>query len=205
MLYEIGRSLIHNGFNKLIFATGHTSNMKAVDPALRALQYETNAFICCYRKDAEAVPGLLKDEGIIENPPEEAPSWHGSEVEASECLYFERLYGKKIVHLDRTDKDFTHPPKWVMDVSDKFTKANGFPYLTMNGKDVAWIPMDHQEYSSDTGLIGNPGNPFRASAEKGKRIINAKAKLMAEFIEEVKKIKVEVKNRDYVNRTFRPF
>jgi creatinine amidohydrolase len=203
VLYEVGRSLIHNGFNKLIFATGHTSNMKAVDPALRALRYETNAFVCCYRNDAEAVPGLLKGTKILENPPEEAPGWHGSEVEAAECLYFEQLYGKKIVHLERTDKDWTHPPKWISDVSDKFTKANGSPYLTMNGLDVAWVPMDHQEYS-DTGLIGRPGNPFRATAEKGKRIIYKKAEIMAEFIEEVKKIKVEVKNRDYWNRTFRP-
>jgi creatinine amidohydrolase len=69
MLYEIGRCLIHNGFNKLVFATGHTSNMKAVDPALRALRYETNCFVCCYRNDAEAVPALLADQGIIENPP----------------------------------------------------------------------------------------------------------------------------------------
>jgi creatinine amidohydrolase len=203
MLYEIGRSLIHNGFNKLIFATGHTSNMKAVDPALRALRYETNAFICCYRNDAEAVPGLLKGTGILENPPEEAPGWHGSEVETSECLYFEKLYGKKIVHLDRTQKEYTHPPKWITDVSNKFMKVNGSPYLTMNGLDVAWVPMEHQEYS-DTGLIGYPGNPFTASAEKGKRIIYKKAEILAEFIEEVKKIKAEVKNRDYWNRTFRP-
>jgi len=28
---------------------------------------------------------------------------------------------------------------------------------------------------------------------------------MAEFIEEVKKFKVEVKNREYWNRTYRPF
>ena len=49
-----------------------------------------------------------------------------------------------------------------------------------------------------------PGNPFTASAEKGKRIIYKKAEIMAEFINEVKKIKVEVKNRDYWNRTFRP-
>ena len=203
VLYEVGRSLVHNGFNKLIFATGHTSNMKSVDPALRTLRYETNAFVCCYRNDAEAVPGLFKGTGILENPPEEAPGWHGSEVETSECLYFEQLYGKKIVHLERTDKDWTHPPKWITDVSDKFSKANGSPYLTMNGLDVAWVPMDHQEYS-DTGLIGRPGNPFTASAEKGKRIVYKKAEIMAEFINEVKKIKVEVKNRDYWNRTFRP-
>jgi creatinine amidohydrolase len=63
--------------------------------------------------------------------------------------------------------------------------------------------MDHQEYS-DTGLIGRPGNPFRASAEKGKRIFEKKAEIMAEFINEVKKIKVEVRNRDFYNRTFRP-
>jgi creatinine amidohydrolase len=204
VLYDVGKSLIHNGFNKLVFATGHTSNMKSVDPALRALRYETGAFICCYRNDAEAVPHLLSDADIIENPPEEAPGWHGSEVEAAECLYFEQLYGKKIVHMERTDKDYTHPPKWIADVSDKFTKENGSPFLTMNGKNVAWVPMDHQEYS-DTGLIGNPGNPFRATAEKGKKIIYKKAEIMAEFIEEVKKIKVEVKNREFWNRTFRPF
>jgi creatinine amidohydrolase len=203
VLYDIGRSLIHNGFKKLIFATGHTSNMKAVDPALRALRYETGAFVCCYRNDAEAVPHLLQHTDLIENPPEEAPGWHASEVEASECLYFETLYGKKIVHLERTDKDHTHPPKWITEVSDKFTKANGSPYLTMRGLNVAWVPMDHQEYS-DTGLIGNPGNPFRATAEKGKAIIHAKAEIMAEFIEEIKKVKVEVKNREFTNRTFNP-
>jgi creatinine amidohydrolase len=201
MLYEIGRCLIHNGFNKLIFATGHTSNMKVVDPALRALRYETQAFICCYRNDAEAVPHLLQNTSILENPPEETPGWHGSETEASECLYFEQLYGKQIVHLERTDKDFTHPPKWMTEASEKFSKKDGSPYLTMNGLDVAWTPMDHQEYS-DTGLIGNP---FRASAEKGKKIIDQKVKILAEFIEEVKKIKVEVRNREYWNRTFRPF
>ena len=203
VLYDIGRSLIHNGFSKLIFATGHTSNMKAVDPALRALKYETDAFVCCYRNDAEAVPHLLQNTFIIENPPEEAPGWHASEVETSECMYFETLYGKKIVHMERTDKDYTHPPKWITDVSDRFTKANGSPYLTMDGLNVAWVPMDHQEYS-DTGLIGNPGNPFRATAEKGKKIIETKAKIMAEFIGEVKKIKVDVKNRNFTNRTFNP-
>jgi len=40
--------------------------------------------------------------------------------------------------------------------------------------------------------------------EKGKRLIYKKAEIMAEFIEEVKKIKVEIRNRDYWNRTFRP-
>jgi creatinine amidohydrolase len=204
VIYEIGRCLIHNGFNKLIFATGHTSNMKAIDPAMRALRYETNAFVCCVRNDAEAAPELFKDQGIYECPPEECPGWHGSEIEASECLYFEQLYGKKIVHVERATKDYTHAPKWATDVSDKFTKKDGSPYLTMDGKNYAWVPMEHQEYC-DNGLIGCPGNPFVATAEKGKKMAYAKAKLMAEFIEEVKKFDLgKVRNREYWNRTFRP-
>ncbi len=199
VIYDIGRSLIHMGFNKLIFATGHTSNLKVLEPPLRTLRYQTGAFVCCFRNDAEAVPNLLKDKRILENPPEEAPGWHGSEVEASECLYFEQLYGKKIVHLERAKKDWTHPPKWITEVSDKFIKMNGSPYLTMNGLDVAWVPMDHQEYS-DTGLVGYPGNPFRASAQKGETIVKEKAKLLAEFVEEIKKVKVEIKNREFTER-----
>jgi creatinine amidohydrolase/Fe(II)-dependent formamide hydrolase-like protein len=53
-------------------------------------------------------------------------------------------------------------------------------------------------------LIGFPGNPFTATAEKGKKIIYKKAEMMAEFIDEIKKVKVEVRNRDFWNRTFRP-
>ena len=58
--------------------------------------------------------------------------------------------------------------------------------------------MDHQEYS-DTGLIGNP---FRASAEKGDKLFQRKAEIMAAFCNELKKLKVEVKNRSYDRRTF---
>ena len=102
---------------------------------------------------------------------------------------------KNLVHLERTDKDFTHAPKWL---SKKFNKVNGSPYVIYNGIDVAWVPMDHQEYS-DTGLIGNP---FRASAEKGDKIFQRKAEILAAFLGELKKVKVQVKNRSYDRRTF---
>lgn len=189
VLYDVARCLIHNGFNKIVFATGHTSNMKVVDPALRALRYETGAFVCVFRNDAEAAPAMMPD--ILENPPEETPGWHGSEIETSEVLAF----NKDLVHLERTDKDFTHAPKWL---SKKFTKVNGSPYVIYKGMDVAWVPMDHQEYS-DTGLIGNP---FRATAEKGELLFQRKAEILAEFLEELKKVKVTVKNRSYDRRTF---
>lgn len=191
VLYDVARCLIHNGFNKIVFATGHSSNIKVVDQPLRTVRYETGAFVCVFRNDAEAAPQMVPD--IIENPPEETPGWHGSEIEASEVM----AYDEKLVRLDRTGKDFTHAPRWL---GDKFSKANGSSYVTYRGTTAIWLPMDHQEYS-DTGLIGNP---FRASAEKGERIFQRKAEILAAFCEEIKGLKVEIRNRSYDRRSFSP-
>src|SRR5210317_537904 len=45
LLHDVGRSLIHHGFNRIIFMNGHGSNVKIVDPVLRQLRYETGALI----------------------------------------------------------------------------------------------------------------------------------------------------------------
>lgn len=185
LLWDVGRCLIHMGFNKLVFATGHTSNTKVVDPVMRRLRNETGALPCVFRADSEATPVLLK--GLLENPPEETPGWHGSEIETSTTL----AYKESIVHLERTDKDFTHAPRWLP--QDKFTKHNGSAYVTFRGQDMVYMPMDHREYS-DTGLIGNP---FRASVEKGNKILDIVSDYFAAFIQELKELKVEVHHRDY--------
>ena len=43
LLYDILRSLIHHGWNKLILVNGHGSNTKVIDPLLRRIKYETGA------------------------------------------------------------------------------------------------------------------------------------------------------------------
>lgn len=189
VLYEVGRCLIHMGFNKIVYVTGHTSNLKVVDPAMRALRYDTGAIPCVFRADAEGIPPILSD--ILENPPEETPGWHGSEIETSEVLAFD----EKLAHLERTDKDFTHAPAWL---PQGFSKENGSPFVKYKGWDLAYFPMDHPEYS-DTGLIGNP---FRGSAEKGRRIAERVAERLSEFLLELKKVKVEVKDRDFSQRAW---
>ena len=45
LLYDIARSLIHHGWNKLVFVNGHGSNTKVIDPLLRRIKYETGAFV----------------------------------------------------------------------------------------------------------------------------------------------------------------
>lgn len=187
LLYDVARCLIHQGFNKVVFATGHTSNIKVIDGVMRRIRYETGALPVLFRADSEATVNLARAAGILENPPEETPGWHGSEIETSTTL----AYKETIVHLERTDKEFTHAPRWLP--QDRFTKQNGSAYVTFRGHDMVYIPMEHREYS-DTGLIGNP---FTGSREKGERILETTSDYLAAFVLELKELKVEVTHRDF--------
>ena len=71
LLYDIARSLIHHGWNKLVFVNGHGSNTKVIDPLLRRIKYETGAFVALYKPYAERYIGLLDD--LLENPLDETP------------------------------------------------------------------------------------------------------------------------------------
>ncbi len=45
LMYDVARSLIHHGFNKIVFVNGHGSNVKVVDPVLRKIRYDTGAIV----------------------------------------------------------------------------------------------------------------------------------------------------------------
>src|SRR5260370_6499924 len=82
VLYDIARSLIHHGWNKLIFVNGHGSNVKVIDPVLRRIRYETGAMVALYKPYAERYIGMLKD--VLDNPPAEPPGWHASELDTAQ-------------------------------------------------------------------------------------------------------------------------
>ncbi|MEM0262379.1 MAG: creatininase family protein [Nitrososphaerota archaeon] len=188
LIYDVARSLIHMGFNKVIFATGHTSNIKILDSVLRKIRYETGALVGIFRADAEFWPKVCQD--IFENPPEETPGWHGSEGETSVCL----LFDPKCVDLEKMVATKVHAPRWL---TEKFSKRDGNPYVILDNKyEALYLPMDHNEYS-DTGVIGNP---YRATREKGEKIVERMATIFAEYINELKKVKIVVKNREFINR-----
>ncbi|MEM3575239.1 MAG: creatininase family protein, partial [Candidatus Bathyarchaeia archaeon] len=85
VLYDIARSLIHHGFNKVIFVNGHTSNLRALDPVLRKIRNDTGALVAVYAVDSASTIPLYKD--LIEGP-DELPGWHGGEIETSEMLAY---------------------------------------------------------------------------------------------------------------------
>jgi creatinine amidohydrolase len=185
--YDICRSLIHHGWNKLVFVNGHGSNTKILDPLLRRVRYETGAFVALYKPYAERYMGMVGD--LLENPPDETPGWHASELETSQVL----AHDGTLVRMERAAEDRAQAPPWL---PGTFLKADGAPDVEFQGYQYFVFPMDHGEFSR-TGVIGNP---FRATAEKGEQALERFADHLVAAIEEFRPLEVEITKRAFEER-----
>lgn len=191
VMYDVGRSLIHHGFNRIIFVNGHGSNIKVVDPVLRKLRYETGALIGFVKPYMENYTGILA--GLMENPPEETPGWHASELETSQMLASDVLAGTNYVRMERAEKTLAHIPEFL---PKSFGKNDGMPDVEFQGYKYFTFPMDHHEFI-ESGTIGNP---LRATAEKGEEALRRLSDHCAKGIAELMKVPVTVHDREFINR-----
>ena len=187
VMHDVARSLIHHGFNRIIFINGHGSNIKVVDPVLRQLRYETGALIGFVKPYMERYTGILV--GLMENPPEETPGWHASELETSQDL----AWNEDIVRMDRAAFTKAHIPD---SLPDSFAKKDGMPDVEFEGYTYFNFPMDHHEFI-ESGVIGNP---LRATKEKGEESFRRLSEHVARGVLELMKVPVEVHTREFVDR-----
>jgi len=184
VMYDVARSLIHHGFNKLVFVNGHGSNVKVVDPVLRKIRYDTGALVSFYKPYAERYMGLLKD--VLENPPEETPGWHSSELETAQVM----AHDERMVRMDRAVRTIAHKPAWL---PPEFKKSDGAPDVEFEGYQYFVFPMDHEEFT-ETGVIGNP---MRATKEKGNEAFNRFAAHLVKAIASLETVPVTITNREW--------
>lgn len=187
VMYDVGRSLIHHGFNRLIFINGHGSNVKVVDPILRKLRYETDALIGFAKPYMERYYGIIGD--LMENPPEETPGWHASELETSQDM----AWNPDLVRMERAVHSKAHIPAFL---PQSFAKKDGMPDVEFDGYSYFNFPMDHHEFI-ESGTIGNP---LRATPEKGEEAFRRLAEHCARGVLELMQVPVEVKNREFIDR-----
>jgi creatinine amidohydrolase len=187
VMYDTARSLIHHGFNRIIFMNGHGSNVKIVDPILRKLRYETGALIGFVKPYMERYYGIL--QGLMENPPEETPGWHASELETSQDLAWNEQY----VRMDRAEHTKAHIPEFL---PRTFAKKDGMPDVEFDGYTYFNFPMDHHEFI-ESGVIGNP---LRATKEKGEEAFRRLSEHVALGILELMEVPVEVHDREFIDR-----
>ena len=175
LVHDVGRSLIHHGFNRIIFINGHGSNVKVIDPVLRQLRYETGALISFVKPYMENYVGILA--GLMENPPEETPGWHASELETSQDL----AWNEKYVRMDRAELTKAHIPDFL---PRTFAKKDGMPDVEFDGYKYFTFPMDHHEFI-ESGVIGNP---LRATKAKGEEAFRRLSEHVARGVLELEKV-----------------
>ncbi len=187
VLYEVGRSLVHNGFSKLIFVNGHGSNNKIIDPLLRRLRQDTGALVVFYKPYVERYIGMMGD--ILENAPEDTPGWHASEFETSVMM----ALNDKLVRMDRAVATRAGRPSWL---PASFVKQDGAPDVEFQGYQYFSFPMDHEEWTP-SGVIGDP---FTATKEKGEIAIHRFVDHLVDAIHELDKVEVTVHGRDWQDK-----
>jgi creatinine amidohydrolase len=187
LLYDIARSLIHHGFNKILFINGHGSNVKVIDPVLRKIRYDTGALVGFCMPYMERYVGLM--EGLMENPKDETPGWHASELETSQML----AHNASLVRMDRAVKTLTEVPRWL---PKTFGKKDGAPDIQFEGHSYFQFPMDHHEFT-ESGVIGNPE---RATVAKGEEAFRRYAEHVAKAVAQLQDVQVTIKNREFIDR-----
>jgi creatinine amidohydrolase len=146
---DIGKSLAHHGFRKILLVNGHGSNVPFLDVAARNITNQTEA-ICAMVPWWSLVPRELFQE-LRES---EFPGGmaHGGELETSVLLY---LRGD-LVQFEKARRDINYQPTeffyWDLQVPS---------------------PVFFQEWFSRYSKTGTLGDPTKATREKGERFVEA--------------------------------
>jgi creatinine amidohydrolase len=157
---DIGKSLAHHGFRKILLVNGHGSNVPFLDVAARNITNKTDA-ICAMVSWWSLIPkALLQELRESEFPGGMA---HGCELETSVLLY---LRGD-LVQFDKAKRDINFQP-------------TEFFYWDL----AVPSPVFFQEWFSRYSKTGTVGDPTKATKEKGEKFVKAVVERMVTLIGE---------------------
>jgi len=156
---DIGKSVAHHGFRKIVLVNGHGSNVPFLDIAARNITNQTEAVA------ALASWWALAEPAVTEIREAEYPGGlaHGCELETSVILHFR----PDLVQLDKAEHDISYP------------KSKYFFWDLQRPS-----PIHFQEFFSRNSRTGTQGDPTLASAEKGARVVECVVSNMVELVRE---------------------
>jgi creatinine amidohydrolase len=184
VMEDVARSLIYQGFDKILFCTLHSPNVDVAEEALFSLRIETGAFVALYGgRESNAV------REIFESPPARLTS----DVECSLAM---ALVGERFQSDEYRSRAYDiAPPDWM---GEGFSKVSGMgSVLEFGGAANIHVGLDDAEYTRKA--IENPP-PSGANAERGERLLDALSDHLAEFAREAKEMKIEIRERDWPQR-----
>jgi creatinine amidohydrolase len=157
---DIGKSLAHHGFRKILLVNGHGSNVPFLDIAARNITNHTES-VCAMAPWWNLLPkSLIKDLRESAFPGGMA---HGCELETSVLLY---LRGD-LVQMDKAEVDMP-------------VQSSEFFYWDLQSPS----PVFFQEFFSRYSRTGTLGDPTKASIHKGELFVTAAVDTMIRLIQE---------------------
>jgi creatinine amidohydrolase len=167
-LLDILRSLIHHGFHKILMVNGHGSNAPLAEMATRLGVVEHPESQCASVSWWE----LADVRKVVAEFRESEISSHACELETSLYLAID----PDRVKMDKAVRDLTVPmsPHFYSDL------VGGLPRPEFKN------PVRLTEYWSTVTKNGVKGDPTKATAEKGKLILETAAEELAEVLRELK-------------------
>lgn len=165
---DLGRSIALSGFRKLVFVNGHGGQPELLNVLARDIRVETGLEVFTLMPNHFATP-----EGFVEDDP--VYGIHGGQHETSMMLEL----APELVDMTLARKDGEA-------IVDSYT---GMKHLSLYGSvPTAWVTDD----ISASGVIGDP---TRASAELGSRIVGAQVEALTETLREIQRFAFPVIRR----------
>jgi creatinine amidohydrolase len=183
LLEDITRSLVYQGFNKILFCTLHGPNVDVCEDVLFGLRIETGAFVAMYGG---------RESGALEEIFESPPARLTSDVECSMAMAL--VGGFESEQYLARSYDITAPEF----LGESFKKTSGMgSTLTFEGASNVHMGFDDSEYTRRA--VEDPP-PSLANAERGERLLDSLSDHLASFAGKVKGLEVEVHDRDWPER-----
>jgi creatinine amidohydrolase len=183
VIEDVARSLVFQGFDKVVFATLHGPNVEVAEDVLYSLRYETGALVALYggRESSDV-------QEIFMSPPARLTS-------DMECSMAMALVGpfESEEYLARSYD--IHSPDWFGEAVSKISGMGSA--LSFEGAPNIHVGLDDSEYTRKA--VERP-EPSQAAPERGEELLDSLSDHLARFCEHLKGIEVEVHTRDWPER-----
>jgi creatinine amidohydrolase len=162
---DVCKSLAHHGFSRILIVNGHGSNTPFIDVIARLTVVETGALAAAV--NYWAAPGVREAAESLRESEKIGGMNHACEFETSMYLALR----PDIVDMSKAVHELSHRP----------TKNY---WTDLIGGDGPLAMMEPWSSLSETGVMGDP---TKATAEKGRRLLDAAAAGIVELIDELRR------------------